>query len=69
MKEDKKDQVLTLASFSDYEVDGIDHGDFPDYCDAFISEATLLDGTQLTEFEMDSLPYGLVSEMVQEYIN
>ena len=74
MKESNKINVLTLttSSFSEYEVDGIDHGDYPDYCDAFISTAVLSDGTSLTDDEceeLNELNYYLVQEMVQNFLN
>jgi len=36
-------------------VEGIDHSDAPDYCDAYISEGEWPDGTPLTEREIDVL--------------
>lgn len=36
-------------------VDDIDPKDAPDYCDAFISEASFEDGTPLTEKQMEEL--------------
>jgi len=37
------------------EFDGIDHGDYPDCCDAFCVYAEFEDGTPLTELELDEL--------------
>ena len=49
--------TLTKLDYSKIEgiqVDGIDRRDHPDYCDAFISEATY-DGRPMTEEELDQL--------------
>lgn len=47
------------VSFIDYEVDGIDHNDYPDYCDAYISSATAVMPNNVTrdatEEELDKL--------------
>ena len=48
-----------VAEFTDYEIDGIDHRDYPDFVDAFICGATavLYDGTmrEATDAELDQL--------------
>lgn len=44
---------LTL-SVTDIEVDGIDTKDYPDFCDAFISSATV-NGRNATDDELDQL--------------
>ena len=48
-----------VVEFTDYELDGIDTDDYPDFCDAFICGATALleDGTmrEATEEELDEL--------------
>ena len=36
-------------------MDGIDTRDFPDFCDAYASEAEFEDGTSLTEAELETL--------------
>ena len=36
-------------------VDGVDHNDYPDYCDAYIYEASFVDGGELNDFEIDEL--------------
>ena len=36
------------------EVDGIDYGDYPDFCDAFISYAEY-DGVEMTDKQLDEL--------------
>lgn len=40
--------------FQDVTFEGIDHRDFPDYCDAFISSA-IYDGRILSDDELDEL--------------
>lgn len=37
------------------EVDGIDRNDYPDFCDAFFSDATFSDGTSLSDDQLDIL--------------
>ena len=48
-----------MIKFTDYEIDGIDHNDYPDFCDAYISSATAIepDGTmrEATDDELDKL--------------
>jgi hypothetical protein len=39
----------------DAAVDGVDRRDYPDFCDAYFSEATWEDGTPLTQPELDEL--------------
>jgi len=40
----------------DIEIDGVDHGDYPDYCDAFICSAVWEDSLEyLTDGELDQL--------------
>lgn len=53
------------------EFDGIDHSDYPDFADAFVSYAEHPDGTPLTDDELDILndDYGLVHELVWNYIH
>ena len=38
----------------DIEIDGIDHKDYPDYCDAYISNATY-DGKPMTDEQLDEI--------------
>ena len=51
------------------EVEGIDHRDYPEYVDAFISSADY-DGVEMTDEQLDKLneDYELVSELVWEYL-
>lgn len=37
------------------EIDGVDHRDYPDYCDAYFSHAEYENGTWLTEAELEEL--------------
>ena len=37
------------------EIDGVDHRDAPDFCDAFFSYAEYEDGMELTDDELDEL--------------
>lgn len=46
MIDTKKVQVI--------EFEGIDHGDYPDYCDAFITRAEY-EGRELTENEIEEI--------------
>ena len=40
--------------FTDVAFEGIDHRDYPDYCDAFIASAEY-DGRELSDEELDEL--------------
>jgi hypothetical protein len=46
--------TLDKTKISDIELDGIDHKDSPDYCDAFIYSAEY-DGRKMTEAELDAI--------------
>ena len=37
------------------EIDGVNHRDYPDYCDAYFSHAEYENGTWLTEAELEEL--------------
>ena len=45
---------MDYSKLSNIEMEGIDHHDYPDYCDAFIAEADY-DGRPLTEYELELL--------------
>ena len=51
------------------EFDGIDHDDYPDFCDAFISYAEI-NGKPLTDKELDLLndDTDFVYELLMEYL-
>ena len=51
----------------DIVIEGINHGDYPDYCDAFIVSATY-NGRKMTEREIEDLPDDFVYEKVLEWI-
>lgn len=40
---------------TDIEIGGIDMNDYPDFCDAYVESATFLDGTPLTDKQLDGL--------------
>ena len=43
---------LDLSKVEDIEFEGINHDDYPDYCDAFVTSATYK-GRDLTEEELE----------------
>ena len=45
---------MDVTKISNIEIEGIDHTDHPDYCDAFISSADL-DGVEMTDKQLDDL--------------
>ena len=51
-------------------IDGIDHRDHPDYCDAFIDSADY-DGKEMTDEQLDELneDYELVHELVWDKLH
>lgn len=50
------------------EWDGIDHSDYPDYCDAYIVNAER-DGVELTEEELEELnDSDLKYELLMDYL-
>lgn len=66
-------KLLTEADkkeITDIEFDGIDHTDYPDYCDAYITYATLYD-RELTDEEIDELneDSSFVYECLMEYLH
>ena len=46
--------MYKLELFTDIELDGIDHADYPDYCDAYACNAAY-NGRQATDEELDYL--------------
>jgi|TARA_B110000263_G_scaffold204052_1_gene184240 hypothetical protein len=46
---------LKFEEVTNIEIDGVDMTDYPDFCDAFILSADKLDGTPLTEVELEDL--------------
>lgn len=51
-------------------IDGIDHRDYPDYCDAFIDYAEY-NGKEMTDEQLDALneDHELVSELVWDNLH
>lgn len=45
---------LDYSKIEIVEIDGIDHKDYPKYCDAYISEATV-DGVEATDAQLDEM--------------
>lgn len=46
------------------ELDGINGGDYPDFCDAYVTYAEHPDGTPLTDKELDDIPRDVIHELV-----
>lgn len=51
----KTNMELNGKKIDDVEVDGVDDTDYPDFCDAYFSYGTYVDGTELTEEELIAL--------------
>jgi hypothetical protein len=47
---------LDYTKISDIEIENIDHSDYPDFCDAYISDATY-DGEQMSNEQLEQLNY------------
>jgi hypothetical protein len=45
---------IDLTKVTDLEFEGIDHGDYPDYCDAYVS-AAYYNGGPMTDEQLDYL--------------
>jgi hypothetical protein len=45
---------LDYSKINNIEVDGIDHADYPDFCDAYIASADY-DGREMTDEEIELL--------------
>lgn len=53
-----KQVFLNGLEVADFEVDGIDYRDYPDFCDAYIADASVLENgkwREATEQELDEL--------------
>jgi len=44
---------LKFSEVINIELDGVDMTDYPDFCDAFVISAEKLDGTSLTDVELE----------------
>jgi hypothetical protein len=59
--------TIKFSEVTNIELDGVDMKDYPDFCDAFISSADKLDGTPLTDVELEDLnDLDETAEYVQE---
>ena len=47
-------QIIDLTKIDNIVFDGVDHSDYPDFCDAYIESADY-DGREMTDKEVDSL--------------
>jgi hypothetical protein len=64
--------MLDYSKIDDVEIEGIDYGDSPDFCDAYVSRARYDDPKhgyrQLTDDELESLDVDWVHEQVESWI-
>ncbi len=60
---------LDTTKITDIEIDGIDNGDYPDFCDAFIASATY-NGKPMSDEMLDVLneDYQFVYESVEDHL-
>lgn len=68
-----KQVFLNGLEVSDFEVDGIDTRDYPDFCDAYIADASVLENGEwrdATDKELDELnnDSDLVYEQVENFL-
>jgi len=68
-----KQIFLNGLEVADFEVDGIDPRDYPDFCDAYIADASILENgkwREATEQELDELSNDsdLVYEQVENFL-
>lgn len=61
------EKPIDYTQLDSVEFDGIDHSDYPKYCDAFISSAEYK-GRKLTESELEATPDDLVHDYLMEYL-
>tara|TARA_Y100000389_G_scaffold156808_1_gene157768 strand:+ start:83 stop:307 length:225 start_codon:yes stop_codon:yes gene_type:complete len=65
----KKIKIIPEIKFSEVtniELGGVDMKDYPDFCDAYVEYAEKLDGTPLTENELEEFS---MLEETMSYIN
>lgn len=62
--------TLDYKLIRDIEFDGIDHGDYPDYCDAYIVRAEY-NGEEMTEDQLTELngDIDFVYRKLMDYLN
>lgn len=66
LREEWRQKVgIDHSKLSDLEIDGINHVDYPDYCDAFISGG-LHDGIELTDDQLEYLNEDM--DLIQEVL-
>ena len=66
--------MLDYERIDDVEIENINHGDYPDFCDAYVARASYNDPKtgkyrELTEDELESLDSGWVHEQVEDEIH
>ena len=65
--------MLDYSRIDDVEIEGIDFGDAPDFCDAYVASATYNDPKhgyrRLTEDELEGLDADWVFEQVENWIH
>ncbi len=61
---------MDLTKVTNIEFDGVDHRDYPDYCDAHIVSANY-EGREMTEFEIEELndDRDYVYERLMDHLN
>jgi len=61
---------LDLTKIDNIEFDGIDHNDYPDYCDAYITSADY-DGIPMSDEQLDELNENsdFVYEKLMDYLH
>ena len=65
----KKIKIIPTIKFSEVtniELGGVDMNGYPDFCDAYVESAEKLDGTPLTENELEELS---MLEETMSYVN
>lgn len=67
------EKKLGVQEIADVDVDGIDYKDYPDFCDAYIESASVLDSGEWREatdkeLEILSEDRDFVYEQVQNYL-
>ena len=64
------DRGVYTAPIEDIQIDGVDHRDYPDYCDAYIMTAKV-EGRMATDEELDQMNDDgqFRYDTVMEYVN
>lgn len=62
--------TLDYSKVTELEFDGIDHKDYPDYCDAYITDG-LYDGRKMSDDQLDEIndDRDFVYEKVWDYLH